>query len=359
MKILAYTSIILLTLMLSACENGDGASGATPMEPLTNFFKPIPDEPVHPQDNAYLDIKAELGELLFWDPILSGNKNVACATCHHPDLAWADGRMLSIGSDGVGLGDNRAGFEETARHSPSIINVAYTGLGLDEDPDFISGGYFWDLRANTLEAQALEPIKSDVEMRGFEIAEDAILPLIIERLTAIPEYAEYFALAFDEQPVITESNIAKAIATFQRTIVNQRTRFDDYLDGDLTALSSTEITGLNKFINGGCARCHSGPMLSDNTIHLDQPVIRDKDAVRTPSLRNVALTPPYMHDGSRDTLRSAVALYEDRGDLEVQLDDDDFNDITAFLNTLTDENFYQNIPTSVPSGLSVGGDIDL
>ncbi len=359
MKSVTYPFIILSALILSACEDGDGASGATPDEPLATFFKPIPDEPVYPEDNDYSDIKAELGELLFWDPILSGSQNVACATCHHPNFAWADERAFSIGSDGVGLGSDRVGFEETGMHSPSIVNVAFTGMGLEEDTAFVSGGYFWDLRANTLEAQAVQPIKSDVEMRGFDIAEEDIFPIIVERLSAIPEYVEYFSQAFDEEPTITEENIAKAIATFQRTVITQRTRFDDYLDGDETALTPREITGLNKFVNGGCARCHSGPLLSDNTIHEDQPVITSADAVRTPSLRNVALTAPYMHDGSRATLRSAVSLYEDRGDLEVVLDDDDFGDITVFLNTLTDETFYRGVPASVPSGLKVGGDIDL
>lgn len=359
MKTHSFLFSLITALTLSACGGGEGASGATPDQPLSTFFKPIPEEPEYPADNAYSDVKRELGERLFWDPILSGGKNVACASCHHPDLAWADALERSIGSDGIGLGSDRIGFEETEVNSPSIVNVAYTGMNLEDNATFISGGYFWDLRADTLEAQALEPIKSDVEMRGYDIAEDDIFAIITARLANIPEYAAYFAAAFPDEPNITEIHVAKAIATFQRTIVTQRTRFDDYLAGNEAALTSQEITGLNKFVNGGCARCHSGPMLSDNTIHLGQAIIQEKDAVRTPSLRNVALTAPYMHDGSRGTLHSAVSLYEERGDLAVTLDDDDFNDITAFLNTLTDESFYRGIPTSVPSGLTVGGDINL
>ena len=359
MKRVSYLFLVISVLFFSACGGDDGASGETPDEPLSNFFKPIPAEPIYPQDNPYSSVKAELGELLFWDPILSGEQNVACASCHHPDFAWADGRRFSIGSDGVGLGPDRVGFEETPVHSPSILNMAYTGLGLEEDVDFISGGYFWDLRANTLEEQALEPIKSDVEMRGFNVEEQAILPLLVERLEGIPEYVEYFAQAFEEDPIVSEENIAKALATFQRTLVTGRTRFDDYLDGDLEALSGREITGLNKFVNGGCARCHSGPLLSDNTIHLDQPVLRGKDAVRTASLRNANLTAPYMHDGSESTLNRAIGVYEERGDLDVTMDDDDIGDLRAFLDSLTNDGFYRDVPSRVPSGLKVGGDIDL
>lgn len=345
--------------ILTGC-GGDGASGATPEEPIDSFFQAMPEEKSYPQNNQYSIEKEQLGEFLFWDPILSGGMNIACASCHHPNHAWADARPLSVGADGVGLGPNRIGFEETEFHSPTIINVGFTGTQesvLDEH--FISGPFFWDLRAATLEHQAVEPIKSQVEMRGFAHSEAEIMSVIVQRLEDNSEYLAYFEAVFGEDSPITEDNIAKSLATFQRRIVSSRTRFDDYVLGDEAALTQREITGLNKFINGGCARCHSGSLLSDFTIHSDQPVIRDKPAVRTPSLRNVALTAPYMHDGSRDSLRRAISLYEERGDLEVTLDDDDFGDIEAFLNTLTDNEFYREIPTQVPSGLPVGGDIHL
>lgn len=359
MKFTLYLLCFLLFSLLSACGGEDGASGDTPVEPLSTFFKSIPEDPIYPESNPYSAAKAELGELLFWDPILSGEQNIACASCHHPDFAWADGRARSVGADGVGLGPDRIGFEETEFHSPSIVNVAFTGMGLEDDPSFISGGYFWDLRAGTLEEQAIEPIKSDVEMRGFVVAEEDILPAVVARLENIPEYVEYFSQAFPEEAAISENTIAQALATFQRTITTGRTRFDDYLDGDDDALNRQEIIGLNKFVNGGCARCHSGPLLADNIIHLDQPVLRDEEAVRTASLRNVELTAPYMHNGSRRSLSDAIDLYEERGDLDVTLDDDDIGEIRAFLRTLTDDSFYRGIPDSVPSGLKVGGDIDL
>ncbi len=350
--------IVLISLIiLAGCEE-DGASGDTPAEPYTSFFTPLPDAAVFPAENPLSEAKRALGELLFWDPILSGRMNVACASCHHPDHGWADGRRFSIGADGTGLGPLRSGTLETEFHSPSILNVAYTGLPQTQPgAGFVSGGYFWDLRAGTLEAQALEPIKSAVEMRSSDFLEEEIMPEIIERLSLIPEYQTLFSQAFADPDPITEENIAQAIATYQRTLITQPTRFDRFLDGEETALSAAEITGLNKFINGGCTDCHSGPMLADNLIDVDKPIQIDRPSVRTPSLRNVELTAPYMHDGSRATLGDAIALYEGRDDLEVTLEDDDFGDIERFLQTLTDDSFPRQVPVSVPSQLPVGGDI--
>ena len=194
-------------------------------------------------------------------------------------------------------------------------------------------------------------------MRSSDFIEEEIMPEILLRLSVIPEYQDLFAAAFEGSDPITEENIAMALATFQRTLITQPTRFDSFLAGDESALTNAEITGLNKFINSGCVDCHSGPMLADNLIDDSKPVQRNKLAVRTPTLRNVELTQPYMHDGSRRTLRGAVALYEDRGDLDVQLEEDDFGDIERFLRTLTDENFPRQVPVYVPSQLPVGGDI--
>ncbi len=349
--------VAVTCLGLAGCEP-EGASGDAPAEPYTSFFTPIPAAAIFPADNAYSDEKRELGEFLFWDPILSGRMNVSCASCHHPDHGWADGRMFSIGVDGAGLGPNRTGTAETPFHSPSVLNVAFTGLAQTEPTtDFVSGGFFWDLRAATLEDQAIDPIRSEVEMRSSDFLEEEIMPEVLQRLALIPEYERLFGLAFDDPEPINEANIARALATYQRTLITRPTRFDRFLDGDDTALTAAEVTGLNKFINGGCTDCHSGPMPADNEIESSKPIQIDKPAVRTPSLRNVALTAPYMHDGSRATLRDAIALYEDRDDLEVTLEDEDFGDIEAFLRTLTDNEFPRDIPVFVPSQLPVGGDI--
>ena len=353
-----FALIAMISMVcLAGCEE-PGASGATPAEPYISFFTPLPEAAIFPEDNAYNETKVALGEFLFWDPILSGRMNVSCATCHHPDHGWADGRMFSIGVDGAGLGPSRRGTLETPFHSPSVLNVAFTGLPQTEpEPGFVSGGYFWDLRANTLEDQAIDPIKSEVEMRSSDFLEEEIMPEILFRLSIIPEYRDLFSAAFAGPDPITEENIGKALATYQRTLITNRTKFDRFLAGDETALTAAEVIGLNKFINGGCTDCHSGPMLSDNLIDSAKPVQVDKPAVRTPTMRNVELTPPYMHDGSRPTLIDAIALYEERDDLGVSLQDDDFGDIELFLKTLTDRSFSRQVPDYVPSQLPVGGDL--
>ena len=352
-------TLIALTALpwIVGCEE-DGASAAAPEQPYTDFFTPLPDRAVFPDDNPFTTAKSTLGELLFWDPILSGRMNTSCASCHHPTFGWADGRPTSVGSDGIGLGPQRSGEQDTPFHSPTVLNVGFAGIQRTETPPgFISGPYFWDVRALTLEEQALDPIRSAVEMRSDFFTEAEIFPEIESRLNAIPEYRRLFAEAFPADPATSMQNVASALATFQRTLITRRTRFDDFLDGNDAALNAAELRGLNKFINGGCTDCHSGPMLSDFTIHPDQPIIRNRDAVRTAPLRNVALTAPFMHDGSQRRLRDAIALYEERGDLGVTLEDDDFGDIELFLNTLSNPDFYRSVPPAVPSQLPVGGDI--
>ena len=348
--------VLVLIAGLVGCE--EGASGDTPSQPYTSFFTSIPETAIFPDANPYSDAKRDLGEFLFWDPILSGRMNVSCATCHHPDHGWADGRQFSVGVDGAGLGPSRRGSLETPFHSPSVLNVAFTGIrDTDPGPGFVSGGYFWDLRADTLEDQAVQPIRNELEMRSTDFLEDEIMPEIVQRLSLIPEYVALFGAAFEDPDPISEANIASALATYQRTLITQPTRFDAFLDGDESALTPGEVTGLNKFINGGCTNCHSGPMLADNVIDAARPVQTDKPAVRTPTMRNVELTAPYMHDGSRATLLDAIALYEDREDLDVVLEDDDFGDIERFLKTLSDPSFPRQVPSYVPSQLPVGGDI--
>ncbi len=343
---------------LSGCE-GEGASGETPELPYTAFFTPLPDAAIFPESNTFSESKRALGEFLFWDPVLSGQMNVSCASCHHPELAWADGRDRSIGVDGLGLGPARTGVEVTPFHSPTVLDSGFAGIADSVPPaSFVSGPYFWDLRAATLEEQAIDPIRSQIEMRGAFFTEEDIFPEIISRLNAIQEYRDLFEEAFDEPDAITIDNVAKALATFQRTLISEPTRFDAFLAGNESALSEGEVTGLNKFINGGCTDCHTGPMLSDFTIRTDQPILQDLAAVRTAPLRNVALTPPYMHNGSQQTLSDAIALYEERDDLGVTLEDEDFGDIERFLNTLSTRSFYGAVPDYIPSQLPVGGDIN-
>jgi len=357
MKRLKFSLVTVACACLIGCENPEGLDNDLQLRDYSETFTSLPITPVYPSGNAYNETKEKLGELLYWDPILSGDKNTSCASCHHPDFGWGDGRALSIGSDGIGLGPTRYGFEETSIHSPSIMNVAFTGAIHNETDDtFISGGYFWDLRSVTLEEQALGPIKNPVEMLGYNFSEQEIMSEIVTRLQSTPEYVELFEQAFGEVEAINSENIAKALATFERKIITPNSRFDMFLNGELSILTEQEVVGLNKFIDGGCSRCHLGPMLSDNLIHEGEAIIGD-DVVRTPSLRNISYTAPYMHDGSRASLIDAIADYEDREDIDTPIGEGDFIDIEAFLKTLDTDEFYKGKPDTVPSGLTVGGDI--
>ena len=361
MKLLTGVFLFGFSLLAAGCGGGGGGGGDadTPDQPLSDFFRPIPQTPAYPDDNPYSAEKEALGELLFWDPILSGDQNVACASCHHPAHAWGDGRSRSVGSDGVGLGPARTGAQVTEFNSPTVLNSAFAGLGTADSLDgFVAGPFFWDARAPSLEDQALEPIMQPVEMLGFNHAPADALALGVTRLGNIPEYVALFDDAFDDPDPITAENVARALATFQRKLITPPTRFDRFLEGDTASLSEREIEGLNKFVNVGCARCHNGVMLSDFEIHANQPVLRGLPAVRTAPLRNVTLTGPFMHNGTRATLTDAIEEYDDRNDLQVDMGGGDVGDIRAFLLTLTSASFYSNIPTSVPSGLAVGGDIN-
>ena len=354
-----YPHIALLSALfiLGGCEDDASLPSDSELRDYSNIFSALPEQTIYPINNPYSHEKETLGELLFWDPILSGGQNVACASCHHPKFGWADGRAFSIGSDGIGLGPERYGSEITDIHSPSIMNMAFTGITIDTElNNFEPGPYFWDLRAKKLEEQASGPITNPVEMLGYHYDEQEFFPEIVNRLENVAEYVDLFKAAFEQENPINQKNIAKALATFQRKVVSTNSRFDQFLRGNTNVFSEQEVIGLNKFIDGGCADCHNGPMLSDNEISPNEKVLQELDAVRTPSLRNISKTAPYMQNGSRASLASAISIYEDRDDLGVSAGESDFDDIELFLLTL-DTPVYSHIPERVSSGLPVGGDI--
>lgn len=344
----------------------------------------LPNEVIYPNNNPYSVSKEELGRTLFWDPILSGNKDIACASCHHPNHGYADGIVRSLGVGGRGLADGRVGGTLVDRNSPTVINTGYNGISVEGSYLPEEAPMFWDLRESSLEDQAIQPILSAEEMRGDNYTEDEILNEVINRLQSIPEYVNLFNEAFGSDS-ITINRIGNAIATFERGITSNNSPFDQYLNGDENALTNFEIEGLSSFINAGCANCHSGPMFSDFELHtlgIPNNGVDDSGAnatydFRTPTLRNVALTAPYMHNGRFADLEAVVDFYEDLsdGDNDVinnninfnQVDEDarelnlnggDIDEIVAFLRTLTDENFDKTIPDSVPSQLPVGGEIE-
>lgn len=378
----------LVFLFSIGCKKSDKEEKL--VEENEDIISALPLEITFPEDNPITKEKVELGKLLFFDPILSGNKDVACATCHHPEFGFAENLELSIGVNGHGFGSKRAfkspnSIPFVKRNSQSLVNVAFNGIKQDGTFEPIKAPMFWDLRAESLEKQALEPIKTMEEMRGKEISEDVILDKIIERIKRNKTYNTLFEKAFESQNSVSIANLGKALATYQRTIVANNSRFDKYLRGDKSALSFNEIEGMKAFGKSGCISCHNGPMFSDYQLHvLGVPENEklgfsdmgkdNKYAFRTPSLRNLRLTAPYMHSGKIKTLKHVLEFYEDlAGDVIAnpkvkvsQIDPNiaklkvNFKDISAiveFLGTLNDESYDKTIPKNVPSGLKAGGNI--
>jgi len=355
----------------------------------------------------------ELGRLLFWDPILSGPRDISCATCHHPDFAYADGRALSLGTGSVGLGPARVDRSGGAipvvkRNSPTILNTAYNGLERGRrrrqtaiDPlavDAARAPMFWDRRVRSLETQALEPLKALEEMRGHTYPESVAVDSAVARLRAIPEYVTLFREAFGPTANVDARNLASAISAFERSLMAMNSPFDRFRAGDSTALTVQQRRGMEEFDDAGCENCHDGLMFSDFDLEAEgvaeNPLLAAPDTgagrfrFRTASLRNIALTAPYMHNGTLATLEDVLRFYDegrsrnpnvldrrprgtDDDDPAVRrlptlsgqfrrvddMSDQEMADIVAFLGALTDEAFDRTIPTRVPSRLPVGGAI--
>lgn len=349
----------------------------------------LPESVTEPADNPSTPEKIELGRLLFFDPVLSGNKDVSCATCHQPEFNYAEFLETSIGVNGVGSGSKRQFLQPNnipfvKRNSQSILNVAFNGIvnGAAYHADLAP--MFWDLRAKGLEAQALVPIKTLEEMRGHRYEEEKVIDEILSRIRKIPAYNTRFTTVFktDQNPVSAE-NLAKAIAAYERTLIANNSRFDQYMRGDSTALTTGEKEGMHLFLKTGCAQCHSGPMLSDFKLHVlgvpDSQNRKESDsgadgtyAFRTPTLRNLRYTAPYMHSGKFTTLEQVLQFYEDiaggknrnphvpstqMDTLATQMDVNfrDIGRMVEFLNALNDDAFDKTIPEKVPSGLPVKG----
>jgi cytochrome c peroxidase len=357
--------------------------------PPPGTLSALPATYLSPTDNPGSPEKIELGRLLFYDPILSGNKDVACASCHHPEFGYAESLPLSIGVNGQGLGEKRRfsahnDIPFTRRNSQSLLNAAFIGINEKGEYQPEKAPMFWDLRAGGLEQQAMFPVKTFEEMRGPGFTEENIAAEIEGRLKKIPGYRKRFAAVFGDHP-ITADNISKALAAFQRSLVANNSRFDLYMRGDKSALSTREIEGMQLFLSVGCARCHSGPMLSDFKTHVlgvvdnEQLNVSDSGfqntyAFRTPSLRNLRFSRPYMHNGKIRELKDVMTFYEDLPGKDVpnknvrkdqvdtlarmlKLEFRDINTILEFLNTLNDDKYDRVIPAAVPSGLPVGGRI--
>ncbi len=241
----------------------------------------LPESPLEKHKDSLKHI-IELGKIIFFDARLSGSGKISCATCHQPELSWTDGKEKSIGHEGA----------LNKRNSPTILN---------------SWGYkklFWDGRSNSLEDQAFAPINSESEMHGE-------MPELPRKLRKIKGYAPLFDSAFGD-PAINPHRITEAIAVFERTIVSRKSKFDEFLTGNKKAISNNELRGLHLFrTKAKCMNCHNGPLFSDNQFHnagfsgtdkgYYQVSHKDEDMgkFKTPSLRDVMKTGPWMHDGNQ------------------------------------------------------------
>lgn len=379
------TILIFFTLVIEACTKDDGNTTITPV-----VSQPVQPGAASPSvSNPVTNDTAALGQALFWDPILSGGKDVACATCHHPNNAYTDGLDLSLGSNAVGYGPGRRFLQPndvtvTRRNTQTILNAAFNGMDVSGKYVPSTAPMFWDSRTQSLEHQVIHPLMTFEEMRGHAYSEAVTLDTLVARLTKIPEYRQLFKTAFGSQ-AITSATISQAIAAFERTLVAMNAPYDQYQKGNKTALTDGQIKGMQLFKDEGCPVCHSGPMFSDYQLHVlsvpDNTQLASSDAgaggtyaFRTPSLRNVGLTAPYMHNGVFRTLKQVMKFYDDIGEpiaqnphvsvqqldpkiQRISLGTTEQDQLISFLNALTDPDFDKYIPTRVPSGLNPGGNI--
>jgi cytochrome c peroxidase len=320
-----------------------GIAAATGLE---RPFPPLPGEAPTPE-------RVALGRLLFFDPVLSSDGTLSCAHCHQPERAFTDGRATALGRQGLPL----------ARNTPTLWNAAWKPR------------LMWDRRAGSLEEQARIPL-----LAASEMAADP--ERLLARLAAIPEYRERFERAFGREPqgpALSFANVTRALAAFERTLVSRRSRYDRYARGDAGALSPAERRGLALFrsLSTRCFECHRLPTF-DAPLALGVGVpsadpgvggVSGEPAERglfgVPTLRNVARTAPYMHDGSLPTLAAVVDFYRrgggralgvaaDRIDGQVRafsISDAEAADLVAFLGALSDESASPAAPERVPSGL--------
>ena len=259
--------------------------------------------------------KVELGRLLYFDPVLSGDNEQSCATCHHPDLGFSDGRHTSMGFGGKGAGPDRQGGKQVRRAAPTIWNAAFNHK------------QFWDGRANDLEEQARFPITSSDEMNQNPDE-------LVKELKAIPEYVRLFDKAFGGGggSAVTFNNVTSAVAAFERTVISDNSPFDRYAAGDQTALTAEQRRGLTLFrsLKTRCFECHGFPTFANPDFKVigvpKMPGQADdfgrsefeggepyKNAFKVPTLRNVVLTAPYMHNGRFQTLEEVIDFYSNGG----------------------------------------------
>jgi cytochrome c peroxidase len=284
----ALFTIALVMLVVGVIS---AQSGGEEEQVVRGPFATLPSVPPIPLDNPLTPEKVELGKLLFFEPRLSQSGIISCHTCHNLSLGGTDRLPTSLGHD----------FQTGGRNAPTVLNAAFFNQ------------QFWDGRASSLEEQARGPIQAGVEMAMPDY-------LAVEAIRGIEGYLPYFEAAFPEDAdPITFDNIVRAIATFERTLTTPNDALDRYLRGDEDALSPEAVKGMETFQQVGCIACHNGPVLSLGITvrfqHGSDPGRMgvtgnkaDDQLFRIPTLRNVALTAPYFHDGSTATLEEAISI---------------------------------------------------
>lgn len=303
-----------------------------------------------PKDNPYSKEKAELGRLLYFDKRLSSNGTIACATCHTVHDAFTDRKPISEGIEG----------RHGTRNAPTVINAAYLKK------------LFWDGRVNSLEEQAKGPIANPNEMTTIKDVHAAHKECV-DLIRAIPGYRPLFKEAFGTE-VCTMENIAQALATFERTVLSGNSPFDRFVAGDKTALTEEQIQGLRVFRRTNCINCHNGPEFTDGRfanigVGMDEPnpdlgryLIthdeKDWGAFKTPTLRDVEKTYPYMHDGKLWTLEEVVEYYDKGGIpnrnlhpsmVPLHLSESDKKALVSFMKSLSGEGWQHfTEPTAFP-----------
>ncbi|GAB1404749.1 MAG: cytochrome-c peroxidase [Lentimicrobiaceae bacterium] len=299
------------------------------MASAKNVFQPLPGEALNPE-NPLTPEKIALGKALYYDNILSMNQTQSCNTCHNLETYGVDNKPTSPGDGGA----------PGVRNSPTVLNSALHFL------------QFWDGRMKDVEEQAGGPVMNPDEMN---MPSEAV---VMARLEADENYPKMFAAAFpEEKNAMTFDAMRKAIGAFERTLLTP-SRFDDFLKGDHTALTEQELTGLKTFMDVGCTACHNGPLLGGNMFQ-KYPLFgtheeytgskaddlgrmqetkneADKYVFKVPSLRNIAETWPYLHDGSVRELDNTVDLMA-KAELNKELTPGQTNDIVAFMKALTGE----------------------
>ncbi len=380
-------SVVVLSLLsgmlfLSSCKSSDDASSTTDAPPTTNLPSPIPKTPdvsavVIPADNPMSPAKVELGRHLFYDGRLGvptgkrtdGNSfsvtsSISCASCHDPSRAFADNKAFSSGFV------NQHG----TRNAPTLTNVSYNTF------------FTWSGKFATLEKHAPGPMFSALEMgNNFSLDEKDTTGqgygsepgtndtmFLFRRLRSEPKYAELFTNAWGDT-TFTLDRIAKSIACFERTLLSHSSTFDDYNSGNQHAISNSAKRGFQLFIDpakANCIACHSGFNFTNNEFRnngiaagetdMGRSEVTKKEAdnylFKVPSLRNVALTAPYMHDGRFSTLEEVLAHYNggamstghDAAIKPLHLGKQDISDIIEFLKTLTDHSFTSDPAFSNP-----------